>query len=54
MITFTDVLVLMLAYAGVSLSGICLVWHFNKPASVRAPADPSALWRTASPRLQQY
>ena len=29
MITFADILVLMLAYAGLSLSGVCLIWHLT-------------------------
>jgi hypothetical protein len=29
MITFTDIIVLMLAYAGLSLSGICLIWQLK-------------------------
>ncbi len=30
MITFTDILVLMLAYAALSLGTICLFWHLKK------------------------
>ncbi len=30
MITFTDILVLMLAYAALSLGVICLFWHLRK------------------------
>jgi len=29
MITFTDILLLMLAYAGLSLSGVCLIWSLS-------------------------
>ncbi len=29
MITITDIIVLMLAYAGLSLSGICLIWQLR-------------------------
>jgi hypothetical protein len=29
MITFADILLLMLAYAGLSLSGVCLIWHMS-------------------------
>jgi hypothetical protein len=54
MITFTDILVLMLAYAGLSVSGICLIWYFNNSGSVREAAKVSAFWRTTNRPLRQY
>jgi hypothetical protein len=42
MITFTDIVIIMLAYAGVSLSGVCLAWHLSnsgaKPFLYELPA----------------
>jgi hypothetical protein len=41
MVTFTDIIVLMLAYAGLSLSGICLIWQLKtKPPSGKDRARP--------------
>jgi hypothetical protein len=36
MITVTDLIVLMLAYAGISLSGICLIWQLRTKDADRA------------------
>jgi hypothetical protein len=42
MITFTDILLLMLGYAGLSLSGVCLIWRLSsvgtKPLLYELPA----------------
>ena len=42
MVTFTDILLFMLAYAAVSLSGVCLAWHLSnagtKPFLYELPA----------------
>jgi len=44
MITVTDIIVLMLAYAGLSLSGICLFWQLStRPPGERRPADREGL-----------
>jgi hypothetical protein len=29
LITLADILLLMLGYTGLSLSGVCLIWHFG-------------------------
>jgi hypothetical protein len=42
MITFTDIIIFMLAYAGLSLGGVCLAWHLSnavpKPFLYELPA----------------
>ena len=44
MVTYIDMLILMVAYAGVTLSGGCLIWHLSN-TGLKPPRQWTALRR---------